>query len=259
MVKQKGPNIVFLMETRLPVRSLEWLRVRLGMLGCLGVERNGIGGGLALLWDATVTVNIQSYSTHHIDVDVIQQEGVHWRLIGFYGHLERALRYHSWNLLCHLCQSQVSHWLVLGDFNEIMQLEEKWGGQDRSVAQMTAFREALSDCLLQDLGYQGADFTWTNGRKDAGLVRVRLDRIVSNEAWFQLFPTAINSHIPVASSDHMALLLDTMENTLVQPTIRRRRKLFRFEKAWVREPGCEEQIVFAWDIQPIGTGVGPES
>jgi hypothetical protein len=152
MVKQKGPNIVFLMETRLPVRSLEWLRVRLGMLGCFGVERNGTGGGLALLWDATVTVNIQSYSTHHIDVDVIQQEGVHWRLTGFYGHPERALRYHSWNLLRHLCQSQVSPWLVLGDFNEIMQLEEKWGGQDRSVAQMTAFREALSDCLLQDLG-----------------------------------------------------------------------------------------------------------
>jgi hypothetical protein len=49
LVKRKGPNIVFLMETRLPVRSLEWLRLRLRMKGCMGVERRGLGGGLALL------------------------------------------------------------------------------------------------------------------------------------------------------------------------------------------------------------------
>jgi hypothetical protein len=47
---------------------------------------------------------------------------------------------------------------VLGDFNEIISLEEKWGGGDRNFNQMNAFREVLLDCSLQDLGYIGADF-----------------------------------------------------------------------------------------------------
>ena len=48
-VKKEGPNLVFLMETRLSSSSLEWLRVRLRMCGCLGVDHHGQGGGLALL------------------------------------------------------------------------------------------------------------------------------------------------------------------------------------------------------------------
>ena len=222
MVKKERPNIVFLIETRLPVRSLEWLRVWLGMRACLGVERNGTGtgGGLALLWDSTLQINVQSYSPHHIDAEVVQAGGSTWRLTGFYGHPQRTMRSHSWNLLRHLHASQARPWLVLGDFNEIISLEEKWGGDDRSFHQMNAFREVLLDCSLQDLGYTGADFTWTNGRYDGGLVRVRLDRCVANEEWIQLFPGASNSHLSVASSDHMALSLDTRENIQSVPSTR---------------------------------------
>uniref|UniRef100_A0A2N9H5H6 CCHC-type domain-containing protein n=1 Tax=Fagus sylvatica TaxID=28930 RepID=A0A2N9H5H6_FAGSY len=219
LCKKEGPNIVFLMETRLPVRSLEWLRVRLGMRACLGVERNGIGtgGGLALLWDSTLQINIQSYSPHHIDADVVQPGGLTWRLTGFYGHPERTMRSRSWNLLRHLHALQARPWL--------------------------------------DLGYIGADFTWTNGRYDGGLVRVRLDHCVANEDWIQLFSGATNSHLSVASSDHMALLLDSRENIQPIPPIRHRRNLFRFEKSWLREQGCEDTIAAAWDIHPISTAM----
>ena len=76
LVKQKGPNVVFLMETRLSVRSLEWLRVRFRMQGCMGVERSGQGGGLALFWDSSVKVHVQSYSDYHINAEVIQIDGL---------------------------------------------------------------------------------------------------------------------------------------------------------------------------------------
>jgi hypothetical protein len=45
VVKKEGPNLVFLMETRLTNSSLEWLRVQLRMRGCLGVDRHESGGG----------------------------------------------------------------------------------------------------------------------------------------------------------------------------------------------------------------------
>jgi hypothetical protein len=55
-------------------------------------------------------------------------------------------------------------WLVMGDFNEIMSSDEKQGKLLRCPTQMAEFREALNDCLLLDLGFQGYEFTWTNNR-----------------------------------------------------------------------------------------------
>jgi hypothetical protein len=159
VVRKEDPSIVFLMETWLELRNFEFLRVRLGMRGCFGVERYGYGGGLALLWNSNVAIHIQSYSNHHIDADVIHEDGLCWRVTGFYGHPERALRVHSWTLLRQLHHSQSLPWLVMGDFNKITSLDEKWGREDRSLTQMVAFCESLSDCSLRDLGYRGPEFT----------------------------------------------------------------------------------------------------
>jgi hypothetical protein len=63
------------------------------------------------------------------------------------------------------------------------------------------------------------------------------------------------SHLAVACSDHMGLLLNTNGNSGEQRVDRRRKKLFRFEKAWIHEAGCEEVIAGAWNVIPIGTAM----
>lgn len=50
-------------------------------------------------------------------------------------------------------------WLVIGDFNEIVSQEEKFGAVLTREGQMEAFREAFEDCSLCDLGYRGSWFT----------------------------------------------------------------------------------------------------
>jgi hypothetical protein len=208
LVKLEVPKIVFLMETRLPVRKLEFLRIKFGMRGCFGVDRKRFGGGFALFWDDSVTVHVQSYSLFHIDVFVFQDEGVPWRFTGFYGHPETGLRSRSWSLLRRLQALSNRPWVVLGDFNEIGELDEKYGRADRGLSQMAGFREVLSDCALSDLGFIGSEYTWSNNREDAGLVRVRLDRGVAMQEWKGLFPQAIIRHLTIVHSDHMGLLLD---------------------------------------------------
>ena len=251
IVKREDPSIVFLMETRLDLRNLEFLRVRLGLSGCLGVDRHGLGGGLALLWSSSTVVNIQSFSQNHIDADVASEGGLRWRATGFYGHPERGMRNHSWDLLRHLWGTRNLPWLVFGDFNEITALKEQWGRIDRSLAQMAAFREVLADCSLQDLGFQGAAFTWSNRRLSGDLVRVRLDRSVANAEWISLFPNARVQHIVVAASDHMGLLIHM--DPAQAPNICRKKIRFRFEHMWVREAGCEEAIREGWSVQVSGT------
>ena len=49
--------------------------------------------------------------------------------------------------------------MCLGDFNEIINLSEKWGGNEHHQNLMESFQSALEDCALLDLGFQGPKFT----------------------------------------------------------------------------------------------------
>lgn len=56
-------------------------------------------------------------------------------------------------------------WVCLGDFNEFICLEEKFGGSGRQRSLMVAFQRALDDCDLLDLGFRGQNiFGVTVGR-----------------------------------------------------------------------------------------------
>ena len=54
--------------------------------------------------------------------------------------------------------------ILFGDFNEILNSDEKLGWLDRDARQMEGFRECLCNCGLIDMGLVGQWFTWCNGR-----------------------------------------------------------------------------------------------
>ena len=85
-------------------------------------------------------------------------------------------KHESWTLLKHLHSRSTAPWLCYGDFNEILTMEEKQGGLIRPLRPMQEFREALLQCGLVDLGFQGNIFTWSNGQEGEGFVQERLDR-----------------------------------------------------------------------------------
>ena len=72
---------------------------------------------------------------------------------------------------------------------------------------MEGFRECLSDCGLIDLGFVGQRFTRCNGRIGEQRTLVRLDRIVANEDWLNLFPEAKVFHRTMAASNRCLLNL----------------------------------------------------
>lgn len=63
----------------------------------------------------------------------------------------------------------------MGNFNEILRVEEKKGWLDRPERQMQEFHDALDYCGLKDLGYNGFSFTWCNQKPGIQNVWVRLD------------------------------------------------------------------------------------
>ncbi|PPS20225.1 hypothetical protein GOBAR_AA00351 [Gossypium barbadense] len=65
-------------------------------------------------------------------LDLTANSGEVWRLMGFYGNPDGRLRGTSWELLRQLGSDPSSPWVVLGDFNKIINSYEKRGGRLRS-------------------------------------------------------------------------------------------------------------------------------
>ncbi|KAJ4812894.1 RNA-directed DNA polymerase (reverse transcriptase)-related family protein [Rhynchospora pubera] len=87
---------------------------------------------------------------------------------------------------------------------------------------------------LQDLGYSGPAYTWSNGQPDSSLIRQRIDRALASATWLARFPHAKVKHLPRMNSDHAPLLLTTA------PPGNRRGKMFKMENWWYMRPEFNE-------------------
>ena len=113
---------------------MEVVRIKLDFAGAFVVDSVGRSGGLALIWKDEGEVEIQNYSRRHINA-VVREEGLlPWKLTGFHSHPEWAKRHEAWALLTYLKQYNLEPWLVIRDFNEILEQSEKEDGALRRDA-----------------------------------------------------------------------------------------------------------------------------
>ena len=114
---------------------------------------------------------------------------------------------------------------------------EKNGGRAFNDEEADILRDAIAHCQLEDLGFIGHVFTWSNNRGEAENIQERLDRFLANHEWRTCFPGSFVTHLPKRKSDHLPLLLSIRE---AQPTRKKkkRRKQYRFEELWLRDENC---------------------
>ena len=152
LVRERAPSVLFLMETKQSVEEMRRVQADLPYRCMVAIPSIHRRGGLALLWKEDVDLYVQSYSPHHIDA-LIKDENSIWRFTGFYGWPEEQRKCDSWQLLKHLHARSSHPWLCYRDFNKILSMEEKQGRIPRPLRPMLDFREALLLCGLADLGY----------------------------------------------------------------------------------------------------------
>ncbi|KAK6151112.1 hypothetical protein DH2020_016044 [Rehmannia glutinosa] len=108
-------------------------------------------------------------------------------------------------------------WLCVGDFNEILRLHEKQGGNLKSFQQMDQFRQVLTDNGLHDLGYSGNRFTWSTGQGNENNILERLDRALAMESWRDDHFDYQVIHLPRIHSDHapLSITLDATNRRVI--------------------------------------------
>lgn len=239
MVQQKEPILVFLIETKLNKERVEMVKDKCNFKFSWVVPCVGRSGGLALFRKEGIKVAVLEADRTRIDTLVMGGVSTEWwHFTGFYGALETAKRDESWALLMAIRDRSSLPWLVVGDFNEITRESEKEGGSSRPRRQIKNFTDTLNWCELRDVGFIEPCFTWLYHKADGGQIRERLDRALASFAWGVWFPEAKVYHITSSASDHSPILL----RFFLKHKKRGRRKIFRFESMWLKDPKCEEIV-----------------
>lgn len=128
LIKQQQPAIIFLMETRAPEERVVRLKRRVKYTNHFVVNPNGLAGGLCLLWNKKVEVEIKSANQNFIHTEVSFKEGGKGYLCTFvYGNPRYQERRHLWGRLLRLRLHLSTPWCCVGDFNELLSQWEKDG------------------------------------------------------------------------------------------------------------------------------------
>lgn len=105
------------------------------------------------------------------------------------------------------------------------------------------FNAMMGSTDLCEMESKGDFFTWSN-KQCVNLIYSRIDRLITNPAWFQdnseFSLNVLSPHI----SDHAMMYLSQTKLT------RKASKRFRFNNSWVDIEGYQEVVKQSW-IKPI--------
>lgn len=167
LVCNHNSAILVLMETRVGGDRVREITNRLPFYGSIHMDTIGYVDGLWLLWNSDrVEITPLTSTEQEIYVTVkVRKTNLDWLFTAMYASPRSAERHVMWNNLNKVAQLHNMPWVLVGDFNEPLKVEEKFGGRAVNVNTSLMFKECLDKCNMIGIGFSGPQFTWTNRRE----------------------------------------------------------------------------------------------
>ncbi|XP_048493226.1 uncharacterized protein LOC125493756 [Beta vulgaris subsp. vulgaris] len=163
-----------------------------------------------------------------------------------YGMNDAQERLLLWLDLQRISKGVTGAWLVGGDFNNVLHLNERIGSPV-TLDEVMDFRQCLRNCELQEQVTVGPFFTWSNKQEGCDRVFSRIDRVVVNEKWMEQYPNAETLFLPENISDHCPCLIKLDKRVINKP------KPFRFFNMWTEATSFMERVQVGWEERIQGT------
>lgn len=210
---------------------------------------NSQGGRIWFVWKDEVCIMPVYKSDQLITCSVGLKDQEEFFCTCVYANNLAEGRKELWEDLCHHNDSVLFRnkpWIIMGDFNEILEVEESSGFSDlvRLPSGMRDFQRMVLHCNLSDLGYQGPLFTWCNKRED-GVICKKLDRVLVNDAALQKFPNAYSVFESGGCSDHMRCKVQLL------PPNEKIRRPFKYVNVIGSLPSFLPKIKDYWESTPV--------
>jgi len=150
------------------------------------------------------------------------------------------------NLKMHKCVVKNDPWVLMGDFNTTLHLDEQTAGSSRVTASMREFQDCIHEIEVSDVNRNGMQFTWNQKpRSGVGLLK-KLDRVMSNGEFIDLFPQSCASFKPYRISDHCPCVL------VLVPKEKPKRSPFKFSNFLVHKTDFLEVVRKGWSLNVKG-------
>lgn len=132
--------------------------------------------------------------------------------------------------------------LIAGDFNEILNQQDKQGGRKINSRRCNNFWNCLNNCNIIDLEFKGCKQTWSNHRRERNdLILEKIDQDFANKEWIVKYPNAQVTHLPKTHYDHNPFVI-----TLIKPYLENQFKTFRLKKFLLEYPDFKNLVERCW-------------
>lgn len=138
----------------------------------------------------------------------------------------------SYALIRNLARQSNLDWVVIGDFNELLNPFEKKGFHLHPKRLTRQFQNVLGGCSLKDLGCVGQQYTWEKWQGQYNWVKERLDRVIASSSWVGIFSKAKLYHLSETFLNYFSIYLK-LKFVNVSHKIG-----FDFENCWSRKAEC---------------------
>jgi exonuclease III len=251
-IMAEKPDILLLQETKCRGAEAETIAQRIWReCSSITTDSTGASGGLAILWNPAHVNISRAFSTvgtitAHYELLGTTQEGAITNVYGPHNNQDKDKFMQSLALIKTLVATP--KWILGGDFNIILTLEEKTGGIKRLEQDSGKFKALIDQLKLIDIENSNGTFTWSNRRSGNQHIACRLDRFLATEDIMESGSHLESLILPKAGSDHWPLAL---QMDLGQPP---RYKPFRFEKFWLAHPDFQRLAKSWWEQAAIDHG-----
>ncbi|KAL8462900.1 hypothetical protein ACS0TY_033781 [Phlomoides rotata] len=129
---------------------------------------------------------------------------------------------------------------VMGDFNMVIGAHERSRGARNPARPTQEFMAFMDEAQLHDMDTSGPQFTWVTRRTNHGYMAARLDRVLVNDGFLDIWHSATATVLPRISSDHHPILL-TLQETAAHSI-----RPFHFQNMWATYPSFLPLVSDSW-------------
>ncbi|GJR49568.1 RNA-directed DNA polymerase, eukaryota [Tanacetum coccineum] len=161
-------------------------------------------------------------------------------IISVYAPQQLSEKKMLWDYLCHVISNWNDEMIIMGDFNEVQDKNERFGSNFQAQGAF-AFNSFISKVNLEEVPLGGCSFTWCH-RSAAKMSK--LDRFLVSESLLREGSTFSATSLDRYLSDHRPILLrDSIYDYGPTP--------FRFFHYWVEVEGFEDYVKQVWQEAPV--------
>lgn len=205
-----NPAIVVLIKTRVKKKIAQVIRHKLKLRGnyldnC-DKHENGIFG---VFWDDNrmkIEPIKSMYQMIHCKVYDTTGRFMKWMTL-IYALNQLEMRKNMWQNIEELHSQQHGPWMLIGDFNNVVKVEEKIGGSMVSEKKYNDLNYMMNKTELYEMESKGDYFSWSN-KQGENAIHSRIDRILGNTVWMQKHVNVVLTNMSPNVFDHSILILN---------------------------------------------------